>query len=167
LHPSGCAFIAPRSSNARSHRWPYRRRRPPAPFRERCRFDSPWDTTALFKKMVLNVLWQVAPNPDNSFPKCTEDLLFGHYTLCSRSGMLRGARPACVQSSDSPYSWIAVWTGDLVTQGPSLHMLRCRNLPGGECIPNMAAQQVSARLTEVLGPTRPSSYWSGPAREAC
>ena len=30
-----------------------------------------------FKKMVLNVLGQVAPNPDNSFPKCTEDLFFG------------------------------------------------------------------------------------------
>ena len=30
-----------------------------------------------FKKMVVNVLGQVAPNPDNSFPKCTEDLLFG------------------------------------------------------------------------------------------
>ena len=22
-----------------------------------------------FKEMVLNVLWQVAPNPDNGFPK--------------------------------------------------------------------------------------------------
>ena len=30
-----------------------------------------------FKEMVLNVLWQGAPNPDNSFPKCTEDMFFG------------------------------------------------------------------------------------------
>jgi hypothetical protein len=30
-----------------------------------------------FKEMVLNVLWQVAPNPDNGFPKCTEDQFFG------------------------------------------------------------------------------------------
>jgi hypothetical protein len=40
-------------------------------------FFAQGDATDAIFYMVLNVLWQVAPNPDNSFPKCTENLFFG------------------------------------------------------------------------------------------
>jgi hypothetical protein len=62
-----------------------------------------------FKKMVLNVLWQVAPNPENSFPGCTEEsaLWFQQTIQSSRTSShvlnnTPGARPCASRPLRDP-----------------------------------------------------------------